>query len=106
MPKKGFKKQKHSAPERGARSFKAVGDRLRLTREALELSQADVCRRCEIGANTYSQYESGISRPTVENALRLVDAYGLSLDWIYRGEPGELKSSLLDKIKELGWKPD
>lgn len=60
----------------------------------------------EIGANTYSQYESGISRPTVENALRLVDAYGLSLDWIYRGEPGELKSSLLDKIKELGWKPD
>lgn len=60
----------------------------------------EFARTADIPQNTYSQYESAVSRPTIANALRLCDTYELSLDWIYQGKAGELKTSLLEKIKQ------
>lgn len=82
-------------------SKEAVGRRLRLTRDVFGLGQSDFCRRAGIPQNAYSQFETGRRMLTLDGALRLVDAYHLTLDWIYLGDPSGLKLSLGDSITAL-----
>ena len=63
-----------------------VGARLRKAREALGLSQADVCRRAGVSANAYNQWEKGRRLINVFDAMKLADSLNISLDWICRGE--------------------
>jgi transcriptional regulator with XRE-family HTH domain len=85
--------------------LKAIGLRLELTRLALGFDhQNRFCGRAGIATNTYNQYETGDRRPAVENAVALCEAYDLTLDWIYRGDPSGLRYDLRDKIRELRMK--
>ena len=59
--------------------------RLKKAREGLGLSQADVCRRVEVSANAYNQWEKGRRLINVFDAMKLADSLDISLDWIYRG---------------------
>lgn len=70
-----------------------LGARLRRAREALGLSQADVCRRAGVAANAYNQWEKGRRLINVFDAIKLADALGLSLDHIYRGDDTEVPPS-------------
>jgi transcriptional regulator with XRE-family HTH domain len=80
----------------------AIGQRLLLTRQALGIGgQGDFAARAGIGATAYNQYETGRKRPSIENAIALCDAYDLTLDWIYRGDPSGLTYELGDAIKAL-----
>lgn len=67
-----------------------VGRRLRLTREALRLTQREFAGAAEIATNTYGQYETGARLISPKRAVELCDRWGLTLDWIYRGDPGDL----------------
>lgn len=82
-------------------SKRAIGNRLALTREALELRQGEFCKRAGIAQNTYSQFESGKKRPSVDNAIALCEVYGLTLDWIYRGDPSGMHYDIAAKVREL-----
>ena len=75
-----------------------VGDRLRAVREALELSQSDVARAIDVRANTYNQWEHGkrLIDPLV--ASRLCDQFGVTMDWIYRGNMSSLPQHLAAKL--------
>jgi transcriptional regulator with XRE-family HTH domain len=77
----------------------SIGERLRLTREILGLSQAEFADRCVIARNTYNQYEQGRNIPQLQQAVRLSEVYQLSLDWIYRGDPSGLPFRLADAIR-------
>lgn len=79
----------------------AIGRRLELTRQVVGLQQNEFCERAKIAPNTYNQYERGKKKPSLTNAMRLVETYGLTLDWIYRGDPSALRYSLADAIKAL-----
>lgn len=79
----------------------AVGERLRLTREALGLAQNEFAGRADLHPNTYNQYERGKNMPNLEAAHALCDTHGLTLDWIYRGDPSGLRYQLADAIKGL-----
>jgi len=79
-------------------SLKSLGARLKSTREALGLSAAELCRQIDCKANRWSQYESGERKITLEVANSLCDQFGLSLDWIYRGNPAMLPHSLRLKM--------
>jgi DNA-binding XRE family transcriptional regulator len=83
------------------KSFVAIGARLKLTREVLGMQQNEFCARADIATNTYNQYEMGKKRPSIENAIALCDAYDLTLDWIYRGDPSGLRYETADAIKAL-----
>lgn len=63
------------------------------------MAQNTFCERASIATNTYNQYERGKTRPSVENAIALCEAYDLTLDWIYRGDPSGLRYDTADKIK-------
>lgn len=79
-------------------SFVAIGRRLRITRKALNLSQADVSRLSGVGRNTYNQWENEVGRPNLDGALALCNSLNLTLDWIFRGVSAGLPSDLLTKI--------
>lgn len=49
--------------------------------------------------NTYNQWERGIGRPRLDEAIRLVDEYDLTLDWIYLGDHRRLPYELVDAIR-------
>jgi transcriptional regulator with XRE-family HTH domain len=64
-----------------------VGSRLTSIRRSLggDLSQVDFAARHNFGITTYNSWESGTRRITVDSAEMLCDAYGVTLDFIYRG---------------------
>jgi len=83
-----------------ADGLKLLAQRLKTTREALELSAAELCKQIECKPNRWSQYEGGDRRITLEVANRLCDEFGLSLDWIYRGNPAMLPHALRIKMRQ------
>jgi len=77
---------------------KNIGRRLLRTREALALSQAEFCRQIGVERNLYNPFEKGRRRITIDVAMKIRDRYGITLDWIYAGEPYALPSALYHKL--------
>ena len=84
-----------------ARQTSAIGERLCLAREALRLSQAKFALRAGMSPNAYNQFERGKRRLTIDGALKIHDAHGLTLDWIYLGDCSGLKPALADAIEQI-----
>lgn len=72
---------KNHAPD----SLPAISARLKLTREAMGFSQAQWCRLVGIETPAWNNYETGLRRISVDQALKVSQATGVPLDWIYRG---------------------
>ncbi len=82
-------------------TLKSLGNRLAQTREALGITAAALCKTIGCKPNRWSQYESGQRKITLEIAERLCDEYGLSLDWIYRGNRAFLPDAIRAKIPRV-----
>jgi transcriptional regulator with XRE-family HTH domain len=67
-----------------------LAKRLRLTREAMKLSQAEWCRLVGIDPQAWNNYEKARNRISIDEALKVCQATRASLDWIYRGLPVKL----------------
>lgn len=80
--------------------IKAIAERLKTTREALGLNAAELCKRLDIKPNRWSQYESGERQITLEVAMAMCDEFGLTLDWIYRGNPSQLPHDLRIRMRQ------
>jgi transcriptional regulator with XRE-family HTH domain len=63
-----------------------VAFRLRMTREALGMEQSEFADRAGIARNAYNQYEQAQRIPRLDIAIRICETYGLTLDWIFRGD--------------------
>lgn len=77
---------------------KSLAHRLKITREALGVKPAEVCKRIKVGANAWSMYESGERRITLQVAIKFCAEYGLTLDWIYRADPSRLPHEVRMKL--------
>ena len=88
----GMAREPVNQPSRS--SLKAIGARLVALRESTGLRQVDFCKRAGIAQNTWNQYERGESRPQLDFAIRLVDTFGVTLDWIYLGDSSGLPHTL------------
>lgn len=75
-----------------------IAHRLRMGREALGMSAAELCRRTGIQPNTYSQWENSKGRPQLDEAIKLCSALGYTLDWIYLGDRSGLPYAIASKI--------
>ena len=62
-----------------------LADRLRRTREAFGMHQAQWARLTGISTAAWSNYEQGIRRISLDQAIKVCQATGVNLDWIYRG---------------------
>lgn len=83
------------------RTVPAIARRLIATRLALGLSQAALSRRTGVATNTYNQYEKEKGRPDLDNAMRLCDGLGITLDWIYRADASGLPARIADRLPDV-----
>jgi DNA-binding XRE family transcriptional regulator len=67
--------------------FMDVADRLKLIRAATNAgSQRVLAQRLKIEHSTYAQWEAGVNLIPVHEAVKLCVMFGVTLDWIYRGD--------------------
>src|SRR6188768_2496063 len=85
-------------PLPSALASEEIGKRLALLRRAHGLDPVDVCRDLEMAPNAYSQWESGKRRVNLEDGIRLAEAFGATLDYIYLGRTDALGYELNSKI--------
>jgi DNA-binding XRE family transcriptional regulator len=79
--------------------LRQVGARLRLTRMALGIRQVDIARKFDCSTASWNHYETGKRPLDIDLAVQLCDEYGLTLDWLYRGDNSGLKKGLVDRIE-------
>jgi ribosome-binding protein aMBF1 (putative translation factor) len=77
---------------------KDIGKRLIALRHALGLKAVQIAKSVDCKPNRWSQYETGERPLTLEIANRLVDEYGVTLDWLYRGDRAALRGDLREKL--------
>jgi transcriptional regulator with XRE-family HTH domain len=77
-----------------------VGKRLRQARPALRLTSKDFAASIDVRPNTYSQWETGSRLMDIMSVTALADRYGLTLDWLYRGDVDTLPHALARKLIE------
>lgn len=75
-----------------------IGNRLAALREALGISQAELCRQIKCATTRWNQYETGERKITLAVANKLADGYGVTLDWIYRNDVRLLPPALQKKL--------
>ncbi|MER5171612.1 helix-turn-helix domain-containing protein [Thioclava kandeliae] len=81
------------------KEFPEIGERLRAVREAMSnLNQKDWASKNGFSISQYSNWENGLRRISVDEAQRLCDLYGLTLDFIYRGRRDGLPESLRNSL--------
>jgi transcriptional regulator with XRE-family HTH domain len=93
-----------------------LGERLVLTREALNVSRQELMRRTKISTTALSNYETGrigkgSKRPTIPSPQKegasICRALGINMEWLYTGEMGQLRHDVARRITEYleaGWK--
>ena len=62
--------------------MEAFKSRLRFCRQQAGLTQKVAAERLEIAFSTYRRYEWGETEPTISEARRVADFYGVSLDYL------------------------
>lgn len=75
-------------------NLRAIGARLRAARLALGLTQKDLYEPLGVKAATWNHWESGKRMPDPLVMAKLKEMYGITLDWIYSGDPSALPFSL------------
>ena len=79
-----------------------IAERLRWHRDLLGMDQSEFVRRLpSVSRQAYSNWESGSTRLSLNGALEIRRAYGLSLDFMYEGIadtlPMTLRQAWLDR---------
>jgi transcriptional regulator with XRE-family HTH domain len=87
---------------RPAEQLITIGKRLKSVRNALQLSQRDMCHEFEVAFNTWHQWEAGKRLPDIIIMSKLCDRYGASLDWVFRGKLSNVEYALALRIKNDG----
>jgi transcriptional regulator with XRE-family HTH domain len=88
-------------------SIAAIGQRLRTLRKALNMTQGEMATAAGSGsgAQMWWNYEVGYRRIRIDHALVLCQHFGLTLEWIYRGNPGMCDPDLMERIRAQELKP-
>jgi len=88
----------------GGRSAIAVGQRLKLMRQALGMKQREFARMLEIAPNSYSQLENGRNHPSIDILWRIIDKlpqHNIDMNWLMAGEPGGLRHDFAVLLKSM-----
>lgn len=86
--------------ERPSEALIAAGGRLRAAREALGISQQDMARACGAEPQRWSNWEAGRHLPDPLVMVRAAQVYGISLDWVFAGDPRNLPGRLLSLLMQ------
>jgi transcriptional regulator with XRE-family HTH domain len=79
----------------------SVALRLLASRVALELTQTRLCKITGMTKQTWNNYERAYARISVNNAIVLCQAFGLTLDWVFRGTRAGLSRDIQKALAKL-----
>lgn len=79
----------------------AVGRRLRLARKALGLRAVDMYRPLGIPPTTWSNWEQGLKRISIDEAVKIAANYRIDANWLYIGLTTGLDQAVARRIAEL-----
>lgn len=91
-------------PARPADLITQIGQRLRLTRVLLSLTQDQASTIAGVSPQRWSNWERGDHTPDILAMCRFVSHTNLTLDWLYRGHLSRLPHELVPEI--LRRRPD
>jgi transcriptional regulator with XRE-family HTH domain len=89
-----------AVPFRPSQAVNLAARRLRAAREALAMQQQDLARACGAEPNRWSNWEAARTLPDPLVIARAMALFGISLDWIYAGDPGHLPVKIFNGIQE------
>ena len=77
--------------------------RIRITRHAKKLTQAEVAGQVGVSLNTFQRYEDGIRIPQADVAARLAKVLGVSMDYLFADAPEntDIANALIEGMREL-----
>jgi transcriptional regulator with XRE-family HTH domain len=78
-----------------------IGARLKLVREALGLSPAEISDRLGIERTYWSRFENGRRAITETTAALLAERYGVTMDFLILGKWAGLPLQLADRMRQL-----
>ena len=82
-------------------SVERVGRRLKFFRLALGKRQVDLAREFGWSQQKWAQWESAEESPGLFDLIELDESYGVTLDYIFRGDMSHLPEWMACKIREL-----
>ena len=82
-------------------SLKYVGLRLELFRKALGKRQVDLANEHGWSQQKWGQWENGKRNPNTSDMIELAERYGVTLDYIYRGDMARLPEWMEKRIRAL-----
>lgn len=74
-----------------------LSEKIRSLRKNSGLSQEELAERIDVSRQAVSKWELGSAVPTADKLVELADFFGVSLDWLMRGE---------DFSQNIGSKPN
>lgn len=88
-----------------AMNIKTFSERLKESRKANNLTQAELCKLSGVTSATISAYESTDDKkgcnPSLDNAIKLANALNVSLDWLCGTTSNKSKIEITDFLKVL-----
>ena len=77
-----------------------VGERLRILREGMKLSQMKLGKLFGVGQASITRYERGESSPTFEILLKYADYFDVSMDYIF-GRTDNPRGMAFDNVPKI-----
>ncbi|MCY8504517.1 helix-turn-helix domain-containing protein [Bacillus atrophaeus] len=74
-----------------------LGDRLKELRDSKKLTQDKLAEILGISRGTYAHYEINKRKPDYETLIKLADFYGVSTDYLLRGENKETQEKIFNE---------
>ena len=78
-----------------------IGKRLGFFRLALGKRQTELAEECGWSPQKWGQWESAKRLPNLRDMIELAESYGVTLDYIYRGDMSRLPEWMARKIREV-----
>lgn len=75
-----------------------LGPRIAALRRAAGMNQADLAARLKISPSAVGMYEQGRREPSADILVAMSDIFGVSLDYLIRGEPSPPEAEKLNEL--------
>ena len=85
----------------GGRTNVDIARRIVALRTVLKLNQSAFAALVEVSQPAMNNYESGLRRPDLDVAVRILQRTGVTLDWLYLGNRSGLPGHLLAQLPDL-----
>jgi len=79
---------------------RAVGDRLRITIEAVAPSQAAFARVMDVSPTKLGNWLRGDNYPEPLFLIRVCNEFGVTMDWFYRGSRAGVAASVAASLRQ------